>query len=372
MTFETQLLLTGITGLVAIVACWSFAIVLFRVSAIGSVPRRLAVLLVIEGFVLITAGFPEMFMNISPDIYDQHPVFAFLSGAVHHMGDSAMIALYPPFLALALDTRLTRRFSDQRARMILAVGAALLGLTVVVFPAPTTYVLLYSTVTVVFIYAFIASIHAWRTEKSDKLRRRAGIFALAFGFRDLCWSLSYATAAWFMWTEVNPMDATYQFLGGKFVYALGTLFAIPLIAYGILSAHLFDIDLRIRWTIKQSTVGIAVFAIIFIVSEGAESLLSEQLGNYWGILAAAVIAIALRPLQGFAERVSAAAMPNTKDTPEYKADRKRQVYESALGDALQDGSMSDRERTLLNHLRDSLGISVDEAEKLERKLQPIS
>ena len=112
MTLETQVLVTGITGMVAIAACWAFAVVLFRVSAIDSVPRKLAVLLVIEGFVLITAGFPDMVMNLSPEIYDQYPVFAFFSGFVHHMGDAAMIALYPPFLALALDTRLTRIFSD--------------------------------------------------------------------------------------------------------------------------------------------------------------------------------------------------------------------------------------------------------------------
>lgn len=30
--------------------------------------------------------------------------------------------------------------------------------------------------------------------------------------------------------------------------------AVPLIAYGILRAHLFDTDLRIRWMIKQSTL----------------------------------------------------------------------------------------------------------------------
>ena len=69
---------------------------------------------------------------------------------------------------------------------------------------------------------------------------------------------------------------------GKIVYALGTLLAIPLIAYGILRTKLFDIDLRIRWTIKQSTV---------------------------------------------------AAMPNTENTPEYAMFRKMQVYEAALTDA---------------------------------------
>jgi hypothetical protein len=159
----------------------------------------------------------------------------------------------------------------------------------------------------------------------------------------------------------------------KLVYALGTLLAVPLIAYGILRAHLFDIDLRIRWTIKQSTVGLAIFIIIFLVSEGAESLLSERLGNYWGLLAAAVVAIALRPVQRFAERVSNAAMPNTQDTPEYKTDRKREVYEAAIAEALlDDEGISDRERSLLNRLRDSLDISEADAEALESKLRLVN
>lgn len=38
------------------------------------------------------------------------------------------------------------------------------------------------------------------------------------------------------------------------LYVFGTFLAVPLIAYGILRTQLFDIDLRIRWTIKKSTL----------------------------------------------------------------------------------------------------------------------
>jgi len=365
----SQIFLVGILGLVAIAACWSLALVLFRVSTGGSVARKLAVLLVIEGFVLVTAGFPEMTLNLPDSIYEQLPILDFVLGLVHHLGDAAMIALYPPFLALALNTNLTRPFLSSKVRMGLAIGAATIGLVVVFNTSRIPLTLLYSTVTLVFIYALVASIHAWRTAKSGSARERAGIFALAFGLRDLGWSLSYGIFAWFMWTGADFEVNLDTFVLGKLVYALGTLVAVPLIAYGILRAHLFDIDLRIRWTIKQSTVGIAIFAIVFIVSEGAEALMSEQLGNYWGLLAAAVIAIALRPLQKFAERVASAAMPNTQNTPEYKAGRKRQVYQSAFAEAQAEGGISSKERSLLNHLRDSLGISPTDAEMLERDLQ---
>jgi hypothetical protein len=150
---------------------------------------------------------------------------------------------------------------------------------------------------------------------------------------------------------------------------LGTLGAVPLIAYGILRTQLFDIDLRIRWTIKQSTVAAAVVSFVYLVSEGASRLLSSELGNVAGLLAAAAVVFFMAPLQRFAERVASAAMPNTVNTPEYAAHRKMQVYEAAVGEALQGGGISRKERALLNRLRDSLGIATADAEALELDLQ---
>jgi len=99
------------------------------------------------------------------------------------------------------------------------------------------------------------------------------------------------------------------------LYLLGTLVAVPLIAYGILRSHLFDIDLRIRRTLKQSTVAAAFVAIIYLMSEGASRLPSSELGNVAGLLAAALVVFFLAPLQRFADRVASAAMPNTVNTP---------------------------------------------------------
>ncbi len=144
---------------------------------------------------------------------------------------------------------------------------------------------------------------------------------------------------------------------------------MPLIAYGILRAHLFDIDLRIRWTIKQSTLAAAIVAIMFVLSEWAERLLSTDLGSVGSLMVAALVVFLLTPLQRFAERVASVAMPNTENTPEYAAHRKMQVYEAAIAEAQQEGGISDKERSLLNRLRDSLGISSTDADTMERELQ---
>mgnify|MGYP001825259843 CR=1 FL=1 len=50
----------GILGLVAIAACWGLAAWLYRVGIPGSVARMIALLLLVEGFTLLTAGFPDI------------------------------------------------------------------------------------------------------------------------------------------------------------------------------------------------------------------------------------------------------------------------------------------------------------------------
>jgi hypothetical protein len=225
--------------------------------------------------------------------------------------------------------------------------------------------LLYLSLSLLFTFALVASIHAWR-QATGTARARAGVFALAFGIRDICWGFVYAAAIWLIWIDKYELVDTDASALPYIVYALGTLLAVPFIAYGILRTQMFDIDLRIRWTIKQSTLAGIFVALIFLISEGASTFLSAELGNVAGLIAAAVVMFFLAPLQRFAERVASAAMPNTQNTPEYARYRKMQVYESAVAEARAEGGISTKERILLNHLRDSLGISPVDAEALER------
>jgi hypothetical protein len=223
---------------------------------------------------------------------------------------------------------------------------------------------LYVSLVVLFVFALIASLDAWRC--ADGIARtRAGTFAVAFGVRDVCWSFVYGWATLILWQGtyaiVDPNAPTIPFL----VYALGTLLAVPLIAYGILKTQLFDIDLKIQWTIRQSTIAGAFVAVFYIFTEGADRLFEAELGTWVGLLASALLIFFLAPLQRFAERFAGAVMPNTSDTPEYAAYRKMQVYEAALADALP-GGISEKERALLRHLRESLGIAAADADALER------
>jgi hypothetical protein len=81
-----------------------------------------------------------------------------------------------------------------------------------------------------FIFALIASVDVWRNS-AGAARTRARAFTIAFGLRDACWGFVYSSAIYYIWLDlysvVDPNAAGY----GYVIYALGTLLAVPLIAY---------------------------------------------------------------------------------------------------------------------------------------------
>lgn len=356
----------GFFGVVSAVMCWIFALLLYRVSASGSVARKLALLMVFEGVTLLSSGYIDVLMTPAATASNWYSTFSQSQSIVHRFGDCVLIALYPPFLAAALRTSLTRPFAARRTRIGLAVASAALFIAVNLSPVEIGLVMLYAAMSLLFAYALVASFHAWWVSAPGIDRTRAGSFALAFGLRDVCWIFIYVHGiVLIVQGLLDAPEPEYFYV----IYAFGTFIAVPLIAYGILRTQLFDIDLRIRWTIKQSTVAAVFVAIFYLVSEGADRLLSSELGNIVGLIASAMVVFFLVPLQRFAERVASVAMPNTENTPEYTMFRKLQVYEAALTEALPDGDISERERALLDRLCDSLGISSADANAIEGELQ---
>ena len=155
--------LIGVMGLCAIAACWSMAVVLFRTGAPGSIARKLGLLLIFEGLVLVTAGFPEFAFGIHEQLSGNILLGAAM-GITHWLNDGAILALYPPFLAAALLTGLTRPFALRSVRVamwIYAMGVAI-GAIVLrgMFNNSTGALVLYASMMLLFIYAFVAAIDA--------------------------------------------------------------------------------------------------------------------------------------------------------------------------------------------------------------------
>ena len=112
----------AITGLLAVALCFAFALVLFRAGDRGGVARKLALLLVVEGVTLASSiSVASLFLDpASPNAFS-------LRKLIHTVGDCSLLAMYPSFLAVALQTPLTRPFATRGAQRALAVGAAALG-----------------------------------------------------------------------------------------------------------------------------------------------------------------------------------------------------------------------------------------------------
>ena len=95
-------------GLLAVAMCWAFAVLLYRVGAPDSVARKLAALLFVEGVTLASSGYIDLLFVPAVMESSWYSDWWQATFVIHTIGDCAMLALYPPFLAAALQTKLTR------------------------------------------------------------------------------------------------------------------------------------------------------------------------------------------------------------------------------------------------------------------------
>lgn len=357
-------------GIPAAFVAWGFALYVFVVAPPTRGARFLIAMLIVDGLAVITSYNNLLYLN---------PLLASVGlpaipGALHQVSDWAVFAVYLPFVGMTLSSPLVKPLKHPLvSRLILFVG---LGIAFSVGFLPEDVreqfnVPFYVVICIVLTWGFAAALHTWYTASSPAERERARAFTLAFGMRDVIWTLTFAyfTAAWYGLIGQGLEDLpgrynTYPVLL-PLSYELAVIFYVPLVAYGVLRVQLFDIDLRIKRTLKRGTVAAAFVATFFVISEFAGNYLSSRFGTVLGILGTGALMFFLDPIQRAAERLSNAAMPNTLDTPEYESFRKLQVYDSALRAALEDGHVSARQRRVLDSMIESMGINRNIAQRME-------
>ena len=74
-------------------------------------------------------------------------------------------------------------------------------------------------------------------------------------------------------------------------------------------------------------------------------------------------------MQRLALRMTNGLMRSVQNTPEYLEVRRLVVYRAAVEGVVEDGIITDKERRILDHLRNDLGISPGEAVALEKELK---
>jgi hypothetical protein len=355
------------------------AALVYRAAPRRSQNRRLALLLALEGSWLFAEFGLEFLAADAATAY-----------ATTGLWGALLVAVPWAYLAFlgTLDTPLAAPLRGRGAVAILAVGAMASAALVVIFPAefatygPSAYAsfspfpgpwigAFNAAVSIVWLYALAVAFSAWRRVPRGSPRKAAAkAYLVAVGFRDAIVTVGAFNLALAIFNSGAAAAASGLFTVSLLSIPVVYLVSEVLLAYGILKTQLFDVDLRLQWTVKQSTVAAAFVAVFFLASEGAQLVLAESVGPLVGLVAAAVLVFALAPLQRAAERVAHTAMPNVRDTAEYRLVRKREVYRAALEGALQDGVVTEKERDILARLQDELGLSATEARALEREATP--
>jgi len=367
-----------LAGLIAGLAAWSGAVFIFRTAPDSRVRARFAALLFLEGILVLTSA-------AGPLLWVGSERIVRAGYTLHFINDWLVLAVYLPAVASAIDSPLLRPFRRGPA-LALPVLLGLAGaLAVLIRPEAFLTELLPSTprrfgspffpvasgaqqagwflLTVSYTYGLLATLVAWRQAGTSLSRRRAGALSLAFGARDLAFGGVFLYASLIFDGTLSAFFIAVQVL----VWAL--LVYVAMTAYGIAVYHLFDIELRLKWTIERGTLAAAFIAVFFVVSEGAAAILSDRLGTLAGLLATGLLVFALAPLQRSAERLANAALPSVQDTPEYRAYRQLQIYGEALTEARSGGSITPVGRLALEKLRESLGLDKEVAAELESKLE---
>jgi amino acid transporter len=149
------------------------------------------------------------------------------------------------------------------------------------------------------------------------------------------------------------------------VFPVTYAYLMAAISYGILRHQLFDIELKLKFTLSRGAVAAMFLAVFFAVSLASSEFLVDRFDYVLGAAAAASLLIALQPLQRLGDRLADAAMPDVAATPEYMRTRKVAVYRAAF-EAVGPGGLTERERDMLAALADSLGLSFADVRTIEK------
>lgn len=211
------------------------------------------------------------------------------------------------------------------------------------------------------LFALLAALHAWRSaEPGSRTRRSGGIFAAVFGFRDV---------SLFVLIAVSPLAQSTARAELLFfvMFAVANIMFLGLLSYAVLQDQFLDINIRIKTGIRRSLVASAFAVAFFVGSELVEQFIPVD-GIWIGVAAAGAITLALRRLEALATAAADRLMPGVSSGSDYLEARKVEVYQAALETVYRDGGVTKKEETMLEVLREKLGIGDREIALLHQRI----
>ncbi len=205
--------------------------------------------------------------------------------------------------------------------------------------------------------------HSIKTRRHAATAWIVGLASFSFG----------VTAVSFVWD-----NADLWFVVTLYVSRL--LFPL-IVAYGVVRMNAagidpFRLDISARTTIRRGTIGGVVVALFFIISEGSANILQEiaatqDLDPAWaqafGILGAGLLVFALTPMQRWGDRVAGSVLPHARPLDQLTILERQRLFGEQAAIAWADGSITRKERLLLDALREKLALPAAEAARLESR-----
>lgn len=362
----------GTLAILVVPVTLGFAWLVYQAGPRRPLNRWLAVLIYTEGMLVVTCDDGiALFLTGSSHVYAVAQIHAIL-----HI---ALPFLYLIFIGRALDTPLVRPLRHPFSVPILltVMGA----LQIVRFAYPTWFVpglahpwfapwgfipgpgfvLALQFSALVSGYGLVVAIDAWRRARETTAGNRAKAYAVAFMFRDLYWIILLLIIL----PHTNPYESVFWGIVFTQSMPLLTIAFVGILGYGILKTQMLGIDLGVKWTLRRSTLILLLAAAFFLVKEGLEAVLPIE-GVIPSIIGAAAISLLLLPAWRFAGYFTDRVMPEVRDTQDYWAGRRVEVYRQMVSDCYLDGRVGERERVLLARLQERLGITAGEANVIEQ------
>jgi hypothetical protein len=355
----------GFTSIAATIISLGFAYFLWAKAVSTPVTRRFIVLLIIEIVTALTSG-SGLYMLFNGNLPRD---MSFFLDITHHLGDFLVLVLYPIFVAYALPIKFLKPLTTPAGRytlytigLILCVLFMLIHFSIIEtdIQAEQIDMLLYLVLVIMFVAMFAISLVGVKLAKTKLAKERAIAFVCALGFRDLAWATVYLSAIT-GWAEKAPVLISQLYIGPTLIY-------IPIMAYGILKLQMLDIEIRLKTTIKNSVLASTFVVLFYVITEGANNLLSDQLGGLIGFAASALLTLFLTPLHRWAERFSSKLVDGDIETTSYPASRSLEIYSAAVEEAMAYGEITKGHISLLDRLKETLQVSQDDATRLELNL----
>ena len=234
-------------------------------------------------------------------------------------------------------------------------------------PVPSAIILaLYGSTSVFAMIAMYKSYHSME-EGTEKQQARA--FGLAFGIKTGFIALGVMLSVALL-TQKDRMDENLQAFFNIIAFAwvlfvLGLLVEAVMLAYGILNQQIFGIDKLFRKGMNNTILTIVVITVFTSAVELFQEYLSEGYGLIGGIGVALLMALGKSPMMLIINKATVVLMPEGNKEGESEAST---FYRSQYHLMIQDGEISERDRTILLALSQQLELKEEQVFAIEKSV----